>query len=114
MLALGLNYVRFGAEERNLFRFLFQTDQFGGMDVDALLDDPNLSGILGVMAKGLGCGADEAREMFLSFFCAAHGLASLLANNSMACDEAQCRKMLEQLFYGMIASRKGKRNEKAL
>ena len=110
MLALGLNYVRFGVEEKHLFRFLFQTDQFGGMDVDALLDDPDLSGILAVMAEGLGCGTAEARGMFLSFFCAARGLASLLANNSMACDEAQCGKMLEQVFYGMLASRKGEQD----
>ena len=107
MLALGLNYVRFGIEEKNLFRFLFQTNQFGGMDVEALLKDPELSGVIDVMAKGLACGADEARDMFLTFFCAAHGMASLLANNSMIFDETQCRKMLEQVYYGMIAVRKG-------
>lgn len=108
MLALGLNYVRFGYEEKNLFRFLFQTNQFGGMDVDALLDDPNLSGIIEVMAKGLSCVTQKAREMFLTFFCAAHGMASLLANNAMAYDEDQCRLMLEQVYYGMLTSRKGK------
>ena len=69
MLALGLNYVRFGYEEKNLFRFLFQTDKFGGMDVEALLNDPNLSAIVEVMAKGLACEPREAREMFLTFFC---------------------------------------------
>ena len=114
MLALGLNYVRFGYAEKNLFRFLFQTNQFGGMDVDALLDDPNLSGVLEVMAKGLGCGTAGARELFLSFFCAAHGMASLLANNAMAFDEAQCAGMLAQVFYGMIASRKGEQNAETL
>ncbi len=110
MLALGLNYVRFGSEEKNLFRFLFQTDRFGGMDVDALLQDPNLSAVLEVMAGGLGCGAREARDMFLTFFCAAHGLASLLANNSMEYDEGRCESMLEQVFFGVLASRKGKQN----
>ena len=40
ILALGLNYVRFGQEEKNLFRFLFQTDKFGGKDVAALMSDP--------------------------------------------------------------------------
>ncbi|MCR5575529.1 MAG: TetR/AcrR family transcriptional regulator [Oscillospiraceae bacterium] len=110
MLALGLNYVRFGYEEKKLFRFLFQTDKFGGMDVDALLADPDLSGILDVMAKGLGCGTDEAREMFLAFFCAAHGLASLLANNSMEYEQGQCGKMLESVFFGMLAARKGEAN----
>ena len=83
MLALGLNYVRFGHEEKNLFRFLFQTDKFGGMDVQTLLDNPGLAAILQVMANGMDCDIGEAREMFLAFFCVAHGQASLLANNSM-------------------------------
>lgn len=114
MLALGLNYVRFGHEEKTLFRFLFQTNQFGGMDVASLLADPNLRGVLGVMAQGLGCSEAEAQDMFLSFFCAAHGMASLLANNAMAYDEAACRTMLSQIFYGMIASRKGTNDAEAL
>lgn len=107
MLALGLNYVRFGYEEKNLFRFLFQTNKFGGMSVAVLMGDPGLSGILDLIAGGLHCNADEAREMFLTFFCVAHGMASLLANNSMEYDETQCRKMLEQVFLGMTAARKG-------
>lgn len=110
MLELGLNYVRFGHEEKNLFRFLFQTDKFGGMDVDTLMSDPDLSSILEIMAKGLACEECEAREMFLAFFCVSHGLASLLANNSMEYDEALCRKMLEQVFYGMVSSGKGKQH----
>ena len=108
MLALGLNYVRFGHEEKNLFRFLFQTDKFGGMDVQALLDNPGLAAILQVMANGMDCDIGEAREMFLAFFCVAHGLASLLANNSMEYDAAQSEKMLIKVFDGMIALRKGK------
>lgn len=105
ILALGLNYVRFGYEEKNLFRFLFQTNQFGGMDIASLMENPELSGVLQVMATGLGCKEEEAKEMFLTFFCVAHGLASLLANNSMEYDEEQCKKMLENVFSGMLTSR---------
>lgn len=110
MLALGLNYVRFGHEEKNLFRFLFQTDKFGGKSIDVLMSDPELSGVIDIMAKGLGVDTEEARGMFLTFFCVAHGLASLLANNSMEYDEEQCRKMLENVFYGMAESHKGKQS----
>ncbi len=106
MLSLGMNYVRFGHEEKNLFRFLFQTDKFGGKDVGSLMADPALTGILDVMAAGLNVSREVARDMFLAFFCVAHGLASLLANNSMEYDEVQCRKMLENVFYGMAASRR--------
>lgn len=108
MLALGLKYVRFGYQEKNLFRFLFQSNKFGGRDVTALMSDQNLSGIIEVMAKGLECDIAEAVEMFLTFFCVAHGLASLLANNAMEYNEEQCTKMLENVFFGMFASRKGK------
>ena len=106
MLKLGLNYVRFGYEEKNLFRFLFQTDKFGGKGIGELMSDPELSGILGVMAKGLNVPIKQAGEMFMTFFCVAHGLASLLANNSMEYDEEQCTKMLVNVFTGMSASRK--------
>ena len=106
MLTLGLNYVRFGQEEKNLFRFLFQTDKFGGKDIGTLMSDPGLSGILEVMADGLNVSKEEAGKMFLTFFCVAHGMASLLANNSMKYDEGQCKKMLENVFFGMIAAKK--------
>ena len=56
----------------------------------------------------------DAPDSALVRFCAAHGMASLLANNAMDYDEAQCGRMLEQVFYGMIASRKGEPDEKAL
>ena len=108
MLALGLNYVRFGQEEKNLFRFLFQTDKFGGKDVAALMSDPELSEIMEIMAAVLEVDIDQARETFLTFFCVAHGMASLLANNSMEYDEEQCKTMLENVFFGMIAAKKGK------
>ena len=105
MLTLGLNYVKFGFAEKHLFRFLFQTNQFGGMDVEALINVPELLGVLKMMAEGLKCDVDEARGLFLSFFCAAHGLASLLANNSMDYDEEQCAGMLKDIYYGMVASK---------
>ncbi len=107
MLALGLNYVRFAQEEKNLFRFLFQTDKFGGKDVRALMSDPGLSEILKIMAAGLKVDKKKAGEMFMTFFCVAHGMASLLANNSMKYDEKQCKKMLISVFDGMIAAGKG-------
>lgn len=107
MLAMGLNYVRFGNAEKNLFRFLFQTNKFGGMDIAALMENPALSDIIDVMANGLDCDREEAREMFLTFFAIVHGLASLLANNAMEYDEEQSKKMLDTVFFGMLAFRKG-------
>ena len=107
LLRLGLNYVRFGHEERHLFRFLFESNRFGGMDMGSLTQGPGIGEMIHILADGLNCGADEAEKMFLTFFAVAHGLGSLLANNAMAYDETQCTEMLETVFYGALASLKG-------
>ena len=103
MLALGLKYIRFGHEENSLFRFLFQTDQFGGMDIRTLMKNPELDFIVNIMAEEMKCDKKKARERFLSFFCLVHGLASLMANNSMKYDKKQCQKMLEEMFLALTA-----------
>ena len=107
LLALGLNYVRFGHEEKHLFRFLFESNKFGGMDLTALLRGPGVSELIPILADGLGCETEAAEKMFLTFFAVAHGLASLLANNAMAYEEKECTGMLETVFYGALASLKG-------
>ena len=104
LLTLGLNYVRFGHEEKNLFRFLYQTDKFVGMDIDTLMGNPGLLEILKVVAGEANCDIEEARKMFLTFFSVAHGLASLLANNSMKYDEEQITEMLKKVFFGMLSA----------
>ncbi len=78
------------------------------------MSDPGLSEIMGIMAAGLKVDREKAGEMFMTFFCVAHGMASLLANNSMEYDEVQCRKMLETVFYGMVASGKGDQHAKTV
>ena len=110
LLQLGLNYVRFGHEEKHLFRFLFESNRFGGMDLKGLLRGPGVDELVGILSQGLGCGAAEAEQMFLTFFAVAHGLASLLANNAMAYEETECTGMLETVFYGALASMKGDPN----
>ena len=103
LLQLGLNYVRFGQEEKHLFRFLFESNRFGGMDLKALLQGPDVGELVGILANGLQCETAEAEKVFLTFFAVAHGLASLLANNAMAYDENECAKMLETVFFGALA-----------
>lgn len=67
LLKLGLNSIRFGYEESNLFCFLFQSNKFGGLDVNSLMKSPELSAIIEIVAGAVNCSASEARELFLTF-----------------------------------------------
>lgn len=112
LLELGLNYVRFGHEEKHLFRFLFESNRFGGMDLNALLKGPGVGELVAILAGGLGCSAADAEKVFLTFFAVAHGLASLLCHNAMDYDETECAGMLETVFCGALAALEEERNGK--
>ena len=101
LLELGLNYIRFGYEEKNLFRFLFQTNSFAGLNVAALMSDPGLGEMLSMVSSETGCTEDEAKEGFFNLFVSAHGIASLIANNAMEYEEAVFRKVLENTFANL-------------
>ncbi len=102
MLAIGLNYLRFAREEPRLFRFLFQTDQFRGQSLGDLLAGPAIAPFTEPLARESGLPLPRAETVFRGLFAAVHGLASLLANNAMAWDEAACTDLLTTLFDALI------------
>ena len=102
MLGIGMNYIRFAIEEPHLFRFLFQSDFFDGATLLELVDAEELTPVLSAMRAALGLGMEETKKVFLTVFLFAHGYASIIANNSLKCDEALIRSQLEQAYRGAI------------
>ena len=102
MLTIGLNYLRFAREEPRLFRFLFQTDQFRGQSLGDLLAGPAIAPFTEPLALESGLPLSRAETVFRGLFAAVHGLASLLANNAMAWDEAACTALLATLYDALI------------
>ena len=108
LLQLGLNYVRFAHDEPRLFRFLFQTDAFGGQDLTSLVAAPDVRELVALVAQEGGMGEAQAQQVFLTIFVAAHGHASLLANNALPFDEAQAASVLEAAYVGALQAEGGR------
>lgn len=106
MIGLGLNYIRFAREERELFRLLFQSDGFGGRGVSELLEMEELAPVLGILAQEAGLSMEQSRRAFLMLLMLVHGWASMLANNTMEYDEEQIVPTLEMAFMGMVGMMK--------
>ena len=104
MLGIGLNYIRFAIEEPNLFRFLFQSDFFGGKTMLELIDAEELTPVLSAMQKALGMSIEQTKKVFLTVFLFAHGYASIIANNSLKIDEKIINSHLEQAYKGAISA----------
>lgn len=106
MIGLGLNYIRFAREERELFRLLFQSDGFGGRGIGELMDMEELAPVLRILAQEAGLSMEQSRRAFLMLLMLVHGWASMLANNTMEYDEEQIVPTLEMAFMGMVGMMK--------
>ena len=102
MLGIGMNYIRFAIDEPHLFRFLFQSDFFGGSTLLELIDAEELAPVLSAMQGALGVDRERTKKVFLTVFLFAHGYASIIANNSLKYDEALINAHLEQAYRGAI------------
>ncbi len=95
---IGLSYVRFAAQNKNFFKFLFQSDHFSKQSLKDLTDSPALHPVLEVMSATLKVDMEQAKECFAVRFLTVHGMASMLANNSMVYDEKQIASILKTAF----------------
>lgn len=108
MLGIGMNYIRFAAEERNLFHFLFQSNEFSGAGLMELVQAEALEPVLQVLRQEAGVTKEEAKEIFSTLFIFVHGYASLFANNEMTYDEKLLEAALTKVFAGAVYTVKEK------
>lgn len=111
MLNIGMNYFRFAVEEKNLFRLLFQSNEFSGTGLMDLIQSDELEPIMQVLEREAEVTIDEAKEIFTTLFVFVHGYASLFANNEMAYDENLLVTSLTKVFLGAIYATKEVQNE---
>lgn len=111
MLNIGMNYIRFAVEERNLFHLLFQSNEFSGAGMMDLVQSEKLELVMQILQQKAGVTADEAREIFTTLFIFVHGYASMFANNEMTYDEKLLVTSLTKVFFGAIYAAKEVKKE---
>ena len=114
MLAIGVNYIRFAMEERNLFRFLFQSDEFSGFGILDLVESEEIGPLLEVLKQELDMPMEQVKKVFTTLFIFVHGYASLYANNTMVYDEKVVLEALDNVFLGAVCALKGAEDEEVI
>ena len=107
LLEIGLNYIRFAVEEPHLFRFLFQSGLLTGKNLFEMIDAPELAPVLSAMREASGMSIAQTKKAFLTISMFSHGYASMIANRSLAFDEAMIEVHLEQAYAGAILAVQG-------
>lgn len=104
MLGIGLNYIRFAIEEPQLFIFLFQSNYFTGTTLLEMIDAEELTPVISAMQEATGGSIEQVKEIFLTVFLFAHGYASVIANNSLKCNEEHIKAHLERAYKGAVSA----------
>lgn len=112
MLTMGMNYINFARKERNIFQFLFQSNEFSGASILDLLEMEEILPLLTVLQQELELSLEEVKEVFSTLFIFVHGYASLYANNTMIYEETNVISAIEKVFEGAICVLKGDQDEK--
>ena len=110
-LSIGLRYIQFAADEKNLFRFLFQSGQFQNTNLLELLNSDALEPLTAPLRAAAGLSQTQTKEVFAVLFTCVHGAASMIANNSVTYDKAYYVRLLSTAFSGTVDAVRRNSNE---
>ena len=82
-LHLGINYIQFAMEEKNLFSFLFMSGQIEVKSPAELISD-NWNDVIGDISEHLKLNREDAKTLLLEVSILAHGMAVLIIMNRIA------------------------------
>ncbi|MBQ8275736.1 MAG: TetR/AcrR family transcriptional regulator [Clostridia bacterium] len=105
--AMGMAYIRFAKEEKELFRLLFMCDR-GGKD---LVPTADFSASVEIIMQANGISRETAELMHLEMWTCVHGIATMLATSFFSPDWALISRMLTDTYQGLRAKHTSKEGE---
>lgn len=106
-LNLGMNYIQFAVEEKNLFMFLFMTNQIDIQTPTELISD-GWSDVIEEMSVKLNLSQDNAKTLLLELSILAHGMAVLITTNSIRYQQSEIERLFLIAFEGILTELKSK------
>lgn len=100
-LGIGLAYIAFAREEKNLFKLIFMSDGFHGRNITNIIRDDENQEIIRMVADATGLNTANATRLFGGIWLTTHGIASMVATNLCDFSEEQITELLTDSFLGM-------------
>lgn len=103
-LQVGLNYIKFAYNEKNLFKFIFLTNNI--QSFDSIADMADMPEIINYIASGYGLSAEKAKVLFSSMWSMTHGISCIIATNDYHMNESEIISMLQLANQGVLSELK--------
>ena len=97
--ALGMAYIRFAREEKELFRLLFMCDRKGQEQTPT----PDFEASVTLIMEGNGVSRETAERMHLEMWACVHGIAAMLATSFIPLETDLISDMISDVYFGLRA-----------
>ena len=94
--ASGMSYIRFAAEEKELFKLLFMRDRR-----EERYDEGEADDMAALVADMLAFPLDTARRFHLAMWLFVHGVATMVATDYLTLSEEMISALLSDSFHGL-------------
>lgn len=107
--AIGIGYIRFAIEERELFKYLFMRNRSkdkGGVEQNSF------DGAIMTIMKNYGLYRDDAVTLHAEMWIFVHGIATMIATDYLDWDFETINRMITDAYKGLITNiNKGDKND---
>ena len=98
--ASGMAYIRFAAEERELFKLLFMRDRTGESRTE---EQKQMEPVYAAIQAGTGLSREEAMLFHLEIWTCVHGIATMVATSYQLWDRELISRVLTDIYQGLRA-----------
>ena len=99
--AIGLNYIRFAAEETEFFKLLFMSQSSGK---DILTSHTEQAYVLQVLEQEENIKGTRAQDIYEEMWLFSHGIATMIATGTATFTPERIKEMLTAVYRGLIKS----------
>ncbi|MGE4454717.1 MAG: TetR/AcrR family transcriptional regulator [Sphaerochaeta sp.] len=100
-LGMGLAYIQFARDEKQLFKLLFMSDEFRGRQVLDLVSEEANKPIVSIISQMTQLNEKQSEQIFLGIWLQVHGIASMLATNACVLDDKEITQLVQHTFTGL-------------
>lgn len=98
--ASGMAYIRFAAEERELFKLLFMRDRTGESRTE---EQKQMEPVYAAIQAGTGLSKEEAMLFHLEMWTCVHGIATMVATAYWRWDHDMASRVISDIYQGVRA-----------
>lgn len=99
-LGIGLGYIQFAQEEKNLFKLLFMTNEFKQTSLIQIIKDDENQEVVRLVAQLSGLSLVLSEQLFIDVWLITHGIASMCATNDIELSLDEVTTILRDAFAG--------------